>query len=69
VTDADSGFIIEPLLPLPDPEATLAGQLRRRRCSEDEIRRIYAEAFGAQGVELLGWDLGRRRGCVEFNDA
>ena len=69
MTGAESGFIVEPQLPLPDPETTLAGQLRRRGHTEDEILHIYMQVFAMNRVEaseLIAWDSGRPTSDLHF---
>jgi hypothetical protein len=67
MTDVVPGFIVEPLVLLPDPKATLAGQLRRDGVSPAEIMAIYVRVFGrAQAAEMLAWDDGKRGGWIPF---
>jgi hypothetical protein len=60
VTVDPSRLIREPLVPLPDPSHTLAGQMRAEGRSDDEIAQAYEELFGVDARRVLGWDQGQR---------
>lgn len=55
-----SKLIHEPLLPLPDPADTLAGQMKAEGRTDEEIAQAYEELYGMDAHRVLGWDTGQR---------